>query len=92
MKEMKGRIQKLSMMKKLVKNVDKGVRIVNLPHTIVKNWTLRHVLYLYNADKYFFAFPSLNRRRRLETIDWNTYYNILFARKGYLVREKVTKN
>ena len=92
MREMKGGIQKLSMMNKLVKNVEKGVRIVNLPHLLVQNWTSRHVLDLYNDVKYLFAFTSLNRRRRLEKISWNTYYNILCARKGYLVGEKVPKN
>ena len=37
MREMNGGIYKLSMMKKLVKNVEKGVRIVNLPHLLVQN-------------------------------------------------------
>ena len=53
MREMKGGIQKLSTMKKLVKNVEKGVRIVNLPHLLVQNWTSIHVLDLYNAVKFF---------------------------------------
>ena len=38
MREMKGGIQKLSMMNQLVKNVEKGVQIVNLPHILVQNW------------------------------------------------------
>ena len=81
MREMKGGIQELSLMKKLVKNVDKGVRIVNLYHLLVQIWTLRHVLDLYNAVKNVFAFPFLNRSRHLKTIYLNTYYNILCARK-----------
>ena len=44
MKDMKGGIQKLSMVKKSVKNIEKGVRIVNLPHLLVQNWTPRHFL------------------------------------------------
>ena len=36
-REMNGGIHRLSMMKKLVKNVEKGVRIVNLPHLLVQN-------------------------------------------------------
>ena len=59
MREMKGGIQKLSMMNKLVKNVEKGVLIVNLPHLLVQNWTLRHVLDLYNAVKHLFEFTFI---------------------------------
>ena len=66
MREMKGGIQKFSMMKKLVKMLEKGVRIVNLPHLFVQNCTLIHVLDLYNYVKLFFSFPSLKRRRRLK--------------------------
>ena len=80
------------MMNKLVKNVEKGVKIVNLLHLLVQNWTSRHFLDLYNNFKRVFAFTSLNKRRRLETIFWNTYYNILRARKDYLVQEQVPKN
>ena len=68
MREMKGGIQKLSTMKKLVKNVEKGVHIVNLTHLLVQNWTPRHVLDLYNAVKHLFVLHSLNKRRRLETL------------------------
>ena len=92
MREMKGEIQKSSKMNKLVKNVEKGVRIVNLPHLLVQNWTLRHALNLYNYVKHLFAFLSLNKRRRLETIAWTTYYNIVCARNGYLVVEQMPKN
>ena len=59
MREMKGGIQKLSMMNKLVKNVEKGVLIVNLPHLLVQNWTSRHVLDLYNAVKHLFEFTFI---------------------------------
>ena len=82
----------MSMMKKLVKNLEKGVRIVNLPRLLVQNLTSRHVLDLYNAVKHLFEFTSLNKRRHLEKIAWKTYYNILCARKGYLVGEQVPKN
>ena len=92
MRDIKVGIQKLSTMKKLVKNAEKGIRIVNLPHLIVKNGTSRHILDIYNSVKHFFAFPSLNKRRRLETISWKNYYNILCDRKGYLVGEQVPKN
>ena len=73
MREMKGGIQKLSMIKKVAKSVEKGVRIVKLPHTLVQNSTSRHVLDLYNAVKNLFEFTSLYKRRRLETIAWKTY-------------------
>ena len=36
-RDIKGGIQKLSMTKKLVKNVAKVVHIVNLPHLLVQN-------------------------------------------------------
>ena len=91
-RDMKGGIQKLSLMNKLVKNVEKGVRIVNLPHLMIHNWTSRSAFDTYNAVKHLFTFPSLKKRRRLEKIAWKTYYNILFARKGYLVGEQVPKN
>ena len=60
-RDMKGGIQKLSLMNKLVKNVEKGVRIVNLPHLLVQNWTSRHVLDLYNDVKHFFHFLLLTK-------------------------------
>ena len=59
--EMKGGIHKLSMMKKLVKNVDKGVRILNLPRLLIQNWTSRHFLDLYISVKNLFVFPSLKK-------------------------------
>ena len=65
---------------------------MNLPHLLVKNWILRHFLDLYNAVKHLFVFPSLNKRRRLDTISWKTYYNILCSRRGYLVVDQVPKN
>ena len=69
MREMKVGIHKLSMMKKLVKNVEKGIRIVNLPHLLVKNSKLRHVLDIYNYVKHFFAFPYPNKRNILKKIN-----------------------
>ena len=89
---MKEGIQILSMMKKFVKNVEKGVQIMNLPHLLVQNWTSRHVLDLYNAVKHLFAFTFINKRRHHEKTSWKTYYNILCARKRYLVGEQVLKN
>ena len=77
---------------KLMKNAEKGVRIVNLPHLIVKNCTLKHILDLYNAVKKLFVFPSIKKIRHLEKISWKTYYNILCAMKGYLVGEQAPKN
>ena len=61
MRDMKGGINRLSMMEKLFKNVEKVVRIVNLTHLLVQNWTSRHVLDLYNSVKHFFVFPSLKK-------------------------------
>ena len=92
MREMKGGIQKFSMMKKLVKHLEKGVRIVNIPHLLVQNCTLIHVLDLYYDGKLFFLFPSLKRRRRLKKSAWKNYCIILCVKKGYLVGEKVPKN
>ena len=65
---------------------------MNLPHLLFQNWTLRNVLDLYNYVKDFFAFPYLNKKRCLYKIAWNTYYNILCARNGYLVGEQVPNN
>ena len=92
MREMMVKIHKLSMMKKLVKTMDEGVRIVNLYHLLVQNFTTINVFDLYNAVKNLFAFPSLNKRRHLKIIDWNNYYNILCARKVYLVGDIAPKN
>ena len=90
--EMKGGIQKLIMMKKLVKNVEKGVRIVDLIHILVQNLKSRHFLDLYHSVKPFFVFPYLNKIRRIEKIVCKTYYNILCDKKACLVGEKVPKN
>ena len=65
---------------------------MNLPHLLVQNWTSRHVLDLYNYVKYLFAFPSIKKMIRLNTIAWKNYYNILCARKGSLVGDQVPKN
>ena len=65
MREIKGGIRKLSMMQKLVKNLEKGVRIVNLPHLLVQNWTSRHVLDLYNSPK------KVILRRLILLREWN---------------------
>ena len=92
MREMKGGIQKLSMMKKLVKFLQKGVQIVKPPHLLVQNCTSIHVLDLYNDVKNLFAFTYLNKSRRLEKVAWKTYYIISCTRKGYLVGEQVPKN
>ena len=59
MREMKVGIQKLSMMKKLVRNLEKLERIVNLHHLLVQNWTSRHVLDIYNPVINLFAFTFL---------------------------------
>jgi len=94
LREMKGGSQTLLMVKKLVIHVESGIRMVHLTHLLVQNWTPRHVLDLYNAVKHLFSLPSLQRskRRRLETISWKTYYNILSMRKGILIGEQATYN
>ena len=92
MRDIKVGIHKLSMMKKLAKNTEMGVHILNLPHLLVQNWTSRHVLQLYGTVKNLFAFSSIKKRRCLKTIAWKTYYNILCDKKGYLVGEQSPKN
>ena len=88
-KEVKFGKQKLSNMRCLVRHVERGARIVNLAHLIVKKWEVRDVLDLYHAVRHLFEFPSLivGKRRQFEQLNWKTFYNILSKRKGRLYGE-----
>ena len=91
-KHIKGGKQKISNMKNVVKHVERAATLVNLQHLVVHEYTPRAVLDLYNGIKHMFAFPSLSKthKRRLEQINWKTYYNILSKRKGRLYGEVQT--
>ena len=43
----------------LVQHVERGARMVNMAHLILKKWDKRGVLDLYNATKHLFAFPNI---------------------------------
>lgn len=80
----------LSNMKTLVEHVEKAAMIEGCSD-LYRKCQLRHstkdVLDLYAAVKKYFAFPreSNGKRRRLETMSWKSYYNIMSKRKGALL-------
>ena len=86
-----GKMQ-LSQMKKLVDAVLRGARdVARVRGLIKKQWTTRNVLDLYEGIKHLLQFPNMTSKekdkRRLQTIKWKTYYNILVSRKWKLMGE-----
>ena len=70
-------------------HVEKRAKVFNQPDIINKDWTVQHTFELYHAIKHLFMFHSLRvgKKRRYETIPWNTYYNIFSKRKWKLMGE-----
>ena len=90
-KSMKGGVNQLSMMRYLMRHVERAAHFVNLPHLIVRKWTTRNAIDLYNAVNHMFAFPNArNSKRRHEQLSWKSYYNLLNRRKGKLYGEQLT--
>ena len=90
-KSMKGGVNQLSMMRYLMRHVERAAHFVNLPHLIVRKWTTRNAIDLYNAVNHMFAFPNArNSKRRHEQLSWKSYYNLLNSRKGKLYGEQLT--
>ena len=89
-KHLKGEKQKISNMKSLVKQVIRATGIVNRYDLVVQNWSPRKVVGLYLGVSHFFDFTCLfsDKRRRYETISWNTYFNEFKKLKGKLFGEK----
>ena len=87
--EVKGMKQKLTHMRKLMKQVEKAARIVNLPHLVKKKMTEKEARFLYTSTRHLFLIPSEeNKTRRYETLSWKSYYNLLSKRKWRLFGEK----
>ena len=87
-KELKGGATKLSMMRTLIRHVERAARMGNLNQLVVRNWRPENARALYDAVKHFFRFPLPKQKtRRFETLLWKTYYNALVKRKGRLVGE-----
>ena len=79
---------KLTNMKGLMRCVEKGARIVNLPHLVKRNMTERDAITLYNSVKHLFQFSAtLTKKRRYETMSWKSYYNMLCECKWRLYGE-----
>ena len=79
----------LSMMKYIMKHVERAALIVNQPHLVKNRMSVQDSFGLYHAIKHMFKFDCLRvgKKRRYETISWKTYYNILVKRKGKLMGE-----
>lgn len=93
-KSMKGGANQLSMMRYLMRHVERAAGVVNLPHLIVRKWTPRNSIDLYNAVKHMFAFPNVGGKsnRRHAQMSWKSYYNLLNKRKGILYGEHRSDN
>ena len=76
-------------MKILMNSVEKGAKIVNLPHLIKRNMSDKDAITLYNRVKHLFRFPAgEGKRRRYKTLSWKSYYNLLCKRKWRLYGEQ----
>ena len=79
----------LSQMRKVMKCMEKGVEIVNLPGLIKGKMEERDAITLYNSVKHLFFSPSKDKKkRRYESMSWKTFYNILSQRKFRLFGEQ----
>ena len=91
LKHLKSGKHQLSMMRRLVKAVERGARdVVGNSNLIKRQWTPRAVLDLFEGTFHLFKFPTLteNTKRRYDTISWKSYYNILDKRKWKLLGEQ----
>ena len=81
---------KISNMKKIKSNVERGATIVNQTDIVKSYWTFAYTFSLYHAVKNLFVFHSLRvgKKRRHGKILWKNYYNILSKQKGKLMGEE----
>ena len=61
-REIKSGKTKLSMMRKVMKCIEKAAQIVNKPDLIKPKMTEREAIDLYNAVKHLFHFPVLEKK------------------------------
>ncbi|MEM7283659.1 MAG: hypothetical protein AAF438_18745, partial [Pseudomonadota bacterium] len=89
LKEIKGGKETVSMMRKLIGHVERAARMTNRAgDLLVRNWTPKRAMTLYNATKHFFRFPLASRmQRRYDLLSWKTFYNMLVKQKGRLLGE-----
>ena len=81
---------KLSQMRKLMRCVENGARIVNKPFLVKSNMTERDARNLYNSVNHLFKFPAEEtKKRRYETLSWKSYHNLLMKRKWRLYGGKL---
>ena len=81
------RLLKLSMMKFLMRHIEKAATIVNIPHLLVNFLTPLKSIGLYNEVNNLFLFPDLNKNRRYKTIVWRNHQRNPLKIKYFLVRE-----
>ena len=69
----------------------RAVIIANRNDLFVTCWYPRNVMDLYVGVRHFFAFPCLvyYKRRRHDTMSWNTYFNVLLKRKVKVFGEQL---
>lgn len=79
----------LSMMRRVMKQVERAVTIVNQPHLIKQYMNEQGVFALYHGIKHLLKFDCLQvkKRRKYEIILWKIYYNILLKRGNKLLGE-----
>ena len=78
---------KLSNMKSVMSQVKRATKLINKPHLIKFRMNSEDTMVLYQEIKHLFHFENMGKTRRIETIAWKTYYNIITKRKGKLLGE-----
>ena len=63
----------LSMMKVLIRTIEKSYIIVNITHLSVHSWTTWKSIDLYNVINHFLVFTALNNNRGYKSIALKTY-------------------
>ena len=91
MKQLKGGKKKLPNTKNLVKHFMRGEVLANWNDLVVNCWSPKKLMYLYRGVSRFFAFPCLSydKRRRYDTMLWNTHFNMFMERRGTLYVEQL---
>jgi hypothetical protein len=76
--KVKGGSQMLSMMRRLVKQVERAAKdIANRPDLVIsgRRWKRKDCMKLYKGVENFFQVPGNKTKRRYKTLSWQAYYS-----------------
>ena len=76
--KVKGGSQMLSMMRRLIKQVERAAKdIANRPDLVIsgRRWKRKDCMKLYKGVEHFFQVPGNKTKRRYKTLSWQAYYS-----------------